>query len=79
MFTTLVENVDRLTGAADGTNPVAQTAPDDFHQSESPGNSLALDNNGDFVYAIDDAAGAGRTVFAMTTGGRQNGPTEITV
>ena len=74
-----VETVDRLTGLATGTNPVAQTAPTDFHQGEAPKNSLLLDANGDFVYALDDNGGAGVTYFAMTIGGRQNGPTSITV
>jgi hypothetical protein len=76
---TLLETVDRLTGLPTGINPDPQTAPTNFHDSEAPGNSLVLDNNGDFVYAIDDDSGAGRTVYAMTTGGRQNGPIAITV
>jgi len=76
--TTLVKTVDRLTGLA-GVVLAAQTGPTDFHQGEAPKNVMSLDNNGDFVYSIDDDTGAGRTVYAMTIGGRQNGPTEITV
>jgi len=76
--TTLVKAVDRITNAP-GANLAAQTPPTDFHASQAPSNVMFLDINGDFVYAIDDNAGAGRTVFAMTVGGRQNGPIEITV
>ena len=76
---TLVEGVNRLTNLADTVKVGAQTAPTDFHESEAPGNVMNLDSMGDFVYAIDDNAGAGRTVFAATVGGIQNGPVAITV
>ena len=77
--TSLIETVDRITNLPTGDNPAAQTAPDDFHKSEAPGNSILLDNNGDFIFAIDDDEGNGRTVFLATVGGRQNGPVQITI